>query len=261
MRWLALFLVLIFLLLPISVSADANVTVIAVPYTGWAINNFTAVYVSDTQVDISWTPDFGVLNTMVRGKYGSIPTDITDGYLVYYGNGNNVSDTSMNFDLIFDNLSNTDDYAGIYYRAFAETTPGVFDDSTPPAGVEVIMILIALILLSLGLTVGGQGYKNVILVEAGALFWAIFGAYSYYQSTISVGGMSAIYYALFWGGMAMAVVCALSGAWVGRKTDLTVEEMVTQPTADEEDFGKDFEAEGNKLNVMRNMRDKRRGDI
>jgi hypothetical protein len=251
LRWLATLVILSFVILPIGVSADvpdANVNVIAVPYTGWAITGFTAVYVTDTQVDVSWIPDFGVLNTMIRAKYGSAPTSVTDGYLVYYGNAHNTSDTSMNFD---------ESLGQIYYRAFAETAPGVYDDSTLPASVEgVVMTLIALILLSLGLTIGGEVKKNVMLVVAGALFWAILGAYAYYLSTTLTTGMSAIYYALFWGGMAMSIVCVLSGAWLARgKGDLALDEMVSQPAADEDNFSQEMYEQRKKLSMMKDMRD------
>jgi len=98
----------------------ADVQVIAVPDMGDYISSFTVTYVSDTQVDLEWTYGAAVTNVMVRAKYGSAPTGISDGYLVYYGNALLASDTSMNFD----------ENAGIiYYRIWGETTPGVYPTS------------------------------------------------------------------------------------------------------------------------------------
>lgn len=92
-------------LLPMVASAatEQDVTVTATPAYG--ILTFSIDYISDTQMDLSWTTTGDVVNVMVRAKYGEdldeIPNEDTtpsDGYLVYEGDGSSVSDTSLDFD-------------------------------------------------------------------------------------------------------------------------------------------------------------------
>lgn len=105
-KWLWVILSVVALgLIPVGVLAatEQDVTVTATPAYG--IISFTIDYISDTQMDLSWTATGDVVNVMVRAKYGEdldeIPdedTDPSDGYLVYEGDGSSVSDTSMDFD-------------------------------------------------------------------------------------------------------------------------------------------------------------------
>ena len=131
-------LIVLFLAL-ISTPVAADVTVVAVPYVGGGVVNFTAVYITDTQVDLSWTKGDDIVNVMVRAKYGSMPMSRTEGYLVYEGALETVTDTSMNFD----------ETAGIlYYRAWAQNSGGVWDDAevTTDETEGMIMAIIALFL-------------------------------------------------------------------------------------------------------------------
>lgn len=142
MRWLFVLLILLFMALPTGIAAaDDTVTVVAVPYVGGGVVDFTATYITDTQVDLEWTRGADIANVMVRAKYGSMPEDRTDGYFVYYGALEAFTDTSMNFD----------ENAGIiYYRAWAQNNAGIWNDSeVTTSNVEgIIMTLIGIILLA-----------------------------------------------------------------------------------------------------------------
>ena len=137
-------------LIPVVVMADTSVsvTVTAVPIVSGGISNFTIVYVSDTQLDLSWTLYGSAVNIMIRGKYGDYPDDIpnintapSDGYLVYYGSGNSVSDTSMDFDQSLGIL---------YYRAWAQKGDGTWV-LAPSEGWKESEVLTLLLLFGFGL--------------------------------------------------------------------------------------------------------------
>ena len=123
MRWrVPLFTVLLLLLIPMPARADSS-TNITIEVTGWicaAPGGFTITYISDTQLDLTWTVGLGANNTMIRAAYGREPTSRTDGYLVYYGNATFASDTALNLDEIA---------LPIYYRAWSETASGVWEDT------------------------------------------------------------------------------------------------------------------------------------
>jgi len=72
--------------------------------------SFSATTASSSQINLSWTKGTGAEKTMVRGKEGSYPTSISDGYQVYFDTGTSTSDTS---------LSPSTTY---YYRAWSEVT-------------------------------------------------------------------------------------------------------------------------------------------
>jgi hypothetical protein len=125
----------------VSAGTSDNVQVVVVPYLGGGITSFNATIISDTEVDLEWTILDGTANVMVRAKYGSMPMDRTDGYLVYYGSDLSVSDNSMDFN---ENIST------IYYRIWAETEESVWLDSeiTTAETEGVYMFLLALFVLA-----------------------------------------------------------------------------------------------------------------
>ena len=121
---------------PVAAGVSTDVTIQAIP--AWGIFNFTATYITDTQVDLAWDYAPAITNVIIRAKYGSEPTSETDGYLVYSGLANAASDTSMNFD------ENT---GILYYKAFGETAPGVYGASASSDVEGIIVAIIALFLL------------------------------------------------------------------------------------------------------------------
>ena len=200
-KWLTLLIIGAHLLTPVSALAAPSVQVIisAVPTSG--ILTFTAVYVSDTQVDLDWTHDVSITNVMVRGKYGAEPSSATDGYLVYYGADLAASDTSMNFD----------ENAGIlYYKAYGETAPGVFGASLGADVEGIVMALIAFITLALVLTIGSFAMRKTVLALAAGISWMLLSTYSYTVSTMTWD----VYYALFFMSAFMVIVCVFESVYM-----------------------------------------------
>lgn len=140
MKWVALLLLLIILPVPSALADDsAEVSVIAVPYYGWGIADFTAVIITDTQVDLTWTNGEDVTNVMVRAQYSTMPMSRTEGYLAYEGAGESASDTSMDFDT---------NPGIIYYRIWAYKDGAWMDGEVNSASLEgLIMALLAIFLV------------------------------------------------------------------------------------------------------------------
>jgi len=139
-KWLiALIIVIAIFLIPVSVLADtsASVTVTATGYVVGAPGDFTLTYISDYEVGISWTKGADAVNTMVRAKYGSMPTSRTDGYRIYYGDGISASDTGVNFD---------ESAATVYYRAWSENAGGLWEETGTSDSMEsAIMTLLGIL--------------------------------------------------------------------------------------------------------------------
>jgi hypothetical protein len=176
LRILTVIAILLFQAIPIYAGDSVTVTVNSVPQFTQGITSFTVIYAKDTQMDLAWTYDATVQKVMVRAKYGDYPADIpndvttpTDGYLVYYGSGNNFSDTSMNLD---------ETTATLNYKAWAQKLDGTWYTTTSTNKQESIeMLLLALLLLPAILTGLGYCFKQNILKTFGALFWLAFFFY------------------------------------------------------------------------------------
>jgi hypothetical protein len=157
-----------------AIAADStDVTITATPMLSGGITGFTIVYVSDTQLDLSWILSAGTDKIMIRAQYGEYPDDIpdentapSDGYLVYYGNGLSVSDTSMNFD----------ENAGfLYYKAWAQKADGKWYVTTSTGKKESeLMALLALLALGLGISWFAIAKRELFIgVIASAMWLAI----------------------------------------------------------------------------------------
>lgn len=137
-------------LFPITVLADAIITVTNQPSFTAGITSFTVTYVSDTEMDLSWTVNATVANVMVRAKYGQYPADIpdeytapSDGYLVYYGSDLSAVDTSMDFN---------ENAGSLYYKAWAQRADGTWYVTTSTGSKESReMLLLAFLGTFLGL--------------------------------------------------------------------------------------------------------------
>lgn len=142
MKWLKSIVVLIVLASGLMTSP----TVRAVPFSDVVVTvtsnilgipeDFTLTYISDYEVGISWTKGEDAVNTMIRASYNKIPDTITEGYLVYYGDGEYATDTTVNFE----------EYWGrMYYSAWSESAGGVFSSgyvSDEVEGINVILIFL-----------------------------------------------------------------------------------------------------------------------
>jgi ABC-type multidrug transport system fused ATPase/permease subunit len=158
----------------------ADISVVAVPSFGVGITSFTTILVSDTEVDISWTTDVNITNVMVRAKYGSMPIDRTDGYLVYQGVDFSAIDTSMNLD----------ETAGtIYYRIWAQNSGGAWLDYEVNTGsleglnvglIAAYLLLTLFMMVAILLTIMYETKKKEFLGMLSAIFWIVEGGYCYY---------------------------------------------------------------------------------
>ena len=204
-----------------ATSAGVNVTVTADVFPSPI--NFTAVYVNDNQVDISWANPIGSVNVMVRARYGSVPVDRTDGYEVYYGALEVADDTSMEFD----------ECAGkIYYRAWAEYAGPEWSSAVDDDVEGIAMTLIALAMIPLGLTVAMFATKQSMLGFPCTLFWLILGGYAFTESTTAWGDWQ--FYLGFGSIAGMAIFTTLVAYVLREKPDLTeIDEDKEPPTAAE----------------------------
>lgn len=200
---------------------SVNITITATGFIVAAPVGFTVYYISDYEVGILWTKPVGAANTMIRAKYGSVPTSITDGYLVYSGAAEAASDTAVSLD---------ETAAMIYYRAWCQSAGGVWGNLYAEGTMEGIgMTLIAFVLLALGLMIATFALKSGrrILAFATAGAWMVLGAYCYTKYVT----LWDVYYALFWLSAGMVIVCALIPVILReRKEDVA-----------EEDYGDDRE--------------------
>lgn len=245
--WLVM-LAVCFWLIPTQVSAEtsAEVTVTATGYICEAPGGFTITYINDYEVGLSWTKGAGAENTMVRAKYGSIPTDREDGYLIYYGEGTYATDTGINIDEML---------TPVYYRAWSQSEGGVWEEGETTGFMEAIyMQLLAFIILPLGLTIAAYSirrYGALFFGAAGA--WALLCGYSYTSATST----SDIYFYLFilCGGMVM--VSAI-GALMTRETKSAGEPEEDDDVRDVRESMEEAEREQNQFSFLFRGRSKPR---
>jgi hypothetical protein len=181
-RILIVMVVLSLYAVPVMASTSEDVTITATPMFTAGITSFTITYINDTQLDLAWTVDGTVTMVMIRAKYGRYPADIpnedttpSDGYLVYYGNGLAVSDTSMNFD---ENLGI------IHYKVWAQKADGRWYVNTSTGSKESKqLVFIGMIFLSLGILGSGLAFKKSWILWLSIPFWLMLSIYmAYYQT-------------------------------------------------------------------------------
>lgn len=223
------FLLLIAFSSPALAATFESVEVVAKPRISGGIINFRITYVSDTQIDISWGYTGDAVKIMIRAKYGGYPENIpdedttpSDGYLVYYGNGVQTTDTSMNFD---------QNPGPLYYRAWAQRANGKWHRTVVEDSKESdVMTLIAFLVLALGFTVPAFIARKAWLAFAGAGGWMIFAVYCYTKSVTPTTGNWDVYFAAFFLGCGLVLVCMLEPAIMrepkkDKGEDLTLNEV------------------------------------
>jgi hypothetical protein len=158
-----------------ALAADSvEISVIAQGIASAGIFNFKIVYVTEQRFDLSWILGSNVTSVMIRAKYNKYPNDITstnetpsDGYLVYYGNGTSVSDTSMDLD---------QNPGGIYYRAWAQLGDGSWVITPSQDWKESkVMTLLGVLAIASVFTMVGIKYK--IMRTVAAVAWIFVGLY------------------------------------------------------------------------------------
>lgn len=173
MKWSLAIVISLLALLTISpaVSADTSdqVTITATGYVCAIPGGFTVTYISDYEVELSWTKGVDAENTMVRAAIGRVPTSREDGYEVYYGTGTSATDwVNMEF------LSEP-----IYYKAWHQRDDGVWEEEGSASGfVEGIGVLNAcLIGLALGVSSLALWKRHMFLYLAGFIGCLSIGLY------------------------------------------------------------------------------------
>jgi len=160
----------------ISVFADssADVTVTASGWVAGAPGEFTLWYISDYEVEITWTKGEDAANTMVRAAFGRLPEDRSDGYQVYYGDGASCTDTALS-------LATPEI---VYYRAWSQRADGVWSELFASATTEGFMsasfLFIGLIGLAGMLTYFAWQRRHVLICMAASVSWLALGMWLFF---------------------------------------------------------------------------------
>jgi len=129
-----------------------------------APTNFTITQVGAGSINITWVMGVGATLIVIRGNEGNYPTDITDGYLVYSGNGTYVEIDSLS-------LGSTT----YCYRAWCWNPYGYSLDYAEASIGGSAMLAVFLGVIALGVT-GLSFWKRFILLTIGAsLSWVVLG--------------------------------------------------------------------------------------
>lgn len=215
---------LILLLVPMG-SAEASVPQVSITVSAWIVGSPSGLiltYISDFEVGIEWTKGVGANNTMVRGAVGRLPESITDGYLVYYGNGTSVSDTGVSLD---------ETAAAVYYRAWSQNEAGGWEVIGISDSIEGVgMTLIAVIGLAVCMTGMGFWQRKTWLFILAGLAWFGLGAYGLFLQETATGDLLWI---LGWFGIVAAVIMFIIPIQLKEKVELK-EELLPSEVYDKE---------------------------
>lgn len=145
-RTCILIAVLVLLLLPSVANASSG--------------NLTLRYISESEVELSWTKEAGVNNTMVRGGKGLEPITRDDGFLVYYGQGESAT---MQINLDWGDV--------FWFRAWAQLDDGTWAEMSSIDLAEGIAIWL-IVLLGVGMFLTWFCHKRpTVLLTLGASAW------------------------------------------------------------------------------------------
>ena len=193
-----------FLFLPvISARADtsADVTITASGYVCGAPGGFTITYVTDYEVQLDWTVGADAVNTMVRAAYGHFPTDITDGYQVYYGNGTTCNDDATS-------LAAPDI---VYYRAWSQNAAGLWNEVTYAEDdtgdiMSVSFLFVGWLCLAIFLTWFSSRRPEILVRLVAGLTWMALGFWTLLGGITNIDMLNSWNQILVWVFFVMAVV-------------------------------------------------------
>jgi hypothetical protein len=180
-------------LIPISVEAatTADVLVTANGYIVGSPSGLVISYTGEDYVDISWVKGALADNTMVRVGHTGYPSSLTDGGLVYYGNG-----TSTQYVYSYATLLANEEYEGLYFTAWSQRADGVWQMIGSTTGAysfwqDVNMLFVIVSLIVLALTFYAFKLKNVGLSIVSAFGWAGLAIHqlNLYYSYASISGV------------------------------------------------------------------------
>jgi hypothetical protein len=179
--------------IPISVEAatTADVVVTASGYIVGSPSGLVISYTGEDYVDISWVKGALAENTMVRVGHTGYPTSLTDGGLVYYGNG-----TTTQYVYSYATLLANEEYEGLYFTAWSQRADGVWQMIGSSTGAysfwqDVNMLFVIVSLIVLALTFYAFKLKNVALSIVSAFGWAGLAIHqlNLYYSLASISGV------------------------------------------------------------------------
>ena len=125
--------------------------------------DFTVTEIGNTIVSITWTMGTNADTTIIRCSSGGYPRSITDGYLVYSGNGTSVTVDGLNLDI-----------STYYYRAWSQNEYGYSTNYAQeyagnPIGIPAIMFVIGLC----GFALWKKDWLRVLLSIC-IIIWGVF---------------------------------------------------------------------------------------
>lgn len=173
--WIALIIILgLCLLIPTSVGVAMNTTVTVQIYAqGYvtfpgAPSGLTITYISDYELQLTWTKAGTANMTLIRGAYGREITDRDDGFEVYYGAGNYTTHWISDVGLI----------GPIYYKAWSRDAGGnwsVLSTEEDAGFMSSSFLFIGLILLAGMLTFFSWKRRHILISLSAALTWLSLG--------------------------------------------------------------------------------------
>ena len=203
--WLLFLILLMLSFLPTKADASttADVIIKAAGYIVGTPSGLVVSYTGEDYVDINWAKGVGAANTMVRVGTTDYPASLTDGGLVYYGNG-----TYTQYAINYARLLNGQEYDGLYFTAWSQRADGVWQMIGATSGAyafwqDVNMMFVVLVLIVLSLTFFAFKLKNVALSIVSAFGWAGLGIHqlNLYYTLASISGVEPII------GYTCAVLC------------------------------------------------------
>jgi len=164
-----------------------------------APTNFTATQTGISTANLTWVMGLYADDVYIRGKEGSAPKDMSDGYLIYSGNGTWVELTNL--------------YLGLnayYYKAWSSNPTGNSTDyaETNIGGGFMMFLVFAIIPLALlGFWVAKR--DGFLAYAASGTFLLLAFMAMQQSSSPSPAEITDVYMGLFWIGMGMTITCAL----------------------------------------------------
>lgn len=237
MRWLlvaVLLAVSLVWLVPTDVSAHQPTAWIRVTAQGsdnaavpQEPQHFLATAVSNYEVEITWTLGLNATHTLVRRQIGSYPSSIFDGVQVYWGTGDNCSD-SIDMTVLDDD---------IYYRAWSWNPIG-YSASYAQDIVEIggamanALTMFGAIVLLLGLTFGAYHYRRWPIAIIAGVLWVGLAAWAFTTSASAFD----LWWFMGFAGICMFIVAIGEPIWMRSKIETEV------PKSDEQSVIDDFMA-------------------
>lgn len=180
---------------------SADVTITASGYVCEAPGGFTITYVNDYEVQLDWNVGTDAVNTMVRAAYGRFPTDITDGYQVYYGNGTTCTDDATS-------LASPDI---VYYRAWSQNAAGLWNEITYAEDdtgdiMSVSFLFVGWISLAIFLTWFSSRRPEILVRLVSGLTWMALGFWTLLGGITNIDMINSWNQILVWVFFIMAIV-------------------------------------------------------